>query len=661
MKPRRADDPVVLQTEADSAENEATIELSPLDRYRLIAEFTYDWEYWIGPDKKLQYTSPSCVRITGYAPDEFYADPDLLINIVHPEDRERIRQHIQNPERDDEIPQIEFRVLHKDGSERWIGHICREIFDDRGRSLGRRGTNRDITDQRLTQRNLWESRKVLRTVLNHTHMLVAYLDRDFNFVMVNQAYASKDGASPEQFEGKNHFDLYPNKENEEIFRQVVLSGKPYFAYAKPFEYDEHPERGTTYWDWSLVPIEDDNGQVQRLVLTLVEVTERIQASRKMQELNETLEQRVADRTQQVQRQANQLRALAAELVRVEQRERKRLGRILHDHLQQLLVAAQLQLELIRRDAVGEKSQRAIGDVTSILRDAIQSSRSLAVELSPPILHEAGLSGGLSWLAGQFESKHKFRVEVTVADSAEPDSEEIRFLLFECVRELLLNSIKHSGVQDAKVSLEADAEGWIHVCVEDHGTGFDIDSVMSSSEGGGFGLFSIQQRLAHFAGTMEVCSEAEQGTRILLSIPSGLEVRAEAANRSEKPAERLPQGEKRRRVVLVDDHIILREGLSILLDAEGDLEVIGQAGTAEEGIFMAKKLNPDIVVMDVNLPDKNGIEATRILVEQMPHIHVIGLSMHIDRDIAEAMTEAGAVAYLSKGGPVEDLVETIRKA
>jgi len=119
--------------------------------------------------------------------------------------------------------------------------------------------------------------QLLETILNHTHILVACMDAEFNFIQVNRAYAEADQQDISFFPGKNHFDLYPNAENESIFRQVVETGMPYFVYAKPFEYAEHAERGTTYWDWSLIPIKNAQGKTVSLVLSLADVTQRIKA------------------------------------------------------------------------------------------------------------------------------------------------------------------------------------------------------------------------------------------------------------------------------------------------------------------------------------------------------------------------------------------------
>ena len=123
-----------------------------------------------------------------------------------------------------------------------------------------------------TEKALREAHQLLETVYDHTHMMVAYLDPKFNFIRVNRAYARADEREPSFFPGKNHFDLYPNAENEAIFRRVVETGQPHFSFAKSFEYAEHLNRGVSYWDWSLIPIKDENGSVIGLILTLLNVT-----------------------------------------------------------------------------------------------------------------------------------------------------------------------------------------------------------------------------------------------------------------------------------------------------------------------------------------------------------------------------------------------------
>ncbi len=134
---------------------------------------------------------------------------------------------------------------------------------------------------------------VSESILDNAHIPIAYLDRNFNFIKVNKAYASADEREPSDFPGKNHFDLYPNAENKRIFRRVVRSGIPYFALAKPFEYAFNPERGISHWDWSLVPTKNTQGEVTGLVLSLVNVTDRIKALEALRKFHRAVEQNPA--------------------------------------------------------------------------------------------------------------------------------------------------------------------------------------------------------------------------------------------------------------------------------------------------------------------------------------------------------------------------------
>ncbi len=135
----------------------------------------------------------------------------------------------------------------------------------------------DITEKKSTENALHETVELLETILTSTHVLAAFLDTDFNFIEVNRAYADADEKDPGFFHGKNHFDLYPNAENEEIFTNVVNTGEPFMVHAKPFEYANNPERGITFWDWSLVPTKAKDGTVSGLVLSLINVTDRHKA------------------------------------------------------------------------------------------------------------------------------------------------------------------------------------------------------------------------------------------------------------------------------------------------------------------------------------------------------------------------------------------------
>jgi PAS domain S-box-containing protein len=405
---------------------------------------------------------------------------------------------------------------------------------------------------------------------------------------------------------------------------------------------------------------------------VIDVSDRKLAEQRLQEVNETLRQRTLEAEQSVA----QLRELAAELTHVEHRERRRLAQILHDHLQQLLVAAKLNIGVLRGRTKDSKLLQSLGQIDELLNESIDSSRSLTVELSPPILYEAGLSAALDWLGRWMQQKHGLTVTVEAQPEADerngPGLTEIRVLLFEAVRELLFNVVKHARVKRADVRMSYLDDDRIQISVSDAGIGFNPAEIQAAGDKG-FGLSSIRRRLDLLGGQMEIHSAPGRGTQTILRSPlisgGGLPVPAEPPSACDAVARPLPGGPysrlsppkpgERIRVLLADDQPILRSGLARLLQDQPDIEVVGEAADGFAAVRLSHELQPDIIIMDVTMPKLNGIEATRKISAEMPDVRVIGLSFHEEEDMAKAMCKAGAAAYLSKGGPSEDLITAIR--
>ncbi len=152
----------------------------------------------------------------------------------------------------------------------------------------------DVTERRRLQQEVERRAAQLEAVFSATHAPLALLDRDFNFVMVNEAYVQSSGHTREQLLGRNHFALFPNAENEAIFRRVRATGETYRTAEKPFEYADQPERGVTYWNWTLVPVKDEAGNVAGLLLSLLDVTHQVEARRRVEQLASEREHQLAE-------------------------------------------------------------------------------------------------------------------------------------------------------------------------------------------------------------------------------------------------------------------------------------------------------------------------------------------------------------------------------
>jgi PAS domain S-box-containing protein len=263
----------------------------------------------------------------------------------------------------------------------------------------------------------------------------------------------------------------------------------------------------------------------------IDITDRKQAEHQIRDLNKDLERRIAARTIQLAeankallKRAEQLRDLAFELTHVEQVERRRLAHILHDHLQQLLVGAKMRLDSTLRCAKDENLRAAVKHADDLLNESIEVSRSLTVELSPPILHDGGLGPALEWLARRMQDEHGLTVEITTEEGANPAAENVRVLLFQSVRELLFNVVKHAKVKSATVEMTSPSDDRVRIVVADEGIGFDDTEVFVPRDAfTGFGLYSIRERLDLLRGQMAVSSTPGKGTQVTLTAPLQLSI------------------------------------------------------------------------------------------------------------------------------------------
>jgi PAS domain S-box-containing protein len=381
--------------------------------------------------------------------------------------------------------------------------------------------------------------------------------------------------------------------------------------------------------------------------------------------NDSIDRGVRVRTAELVAQAERLRALALDLAETESRERKRLARVLHDHFQQLISAAKMKVGILRRRSENGQEIESLRQTETLLEEAINASRSLATELSPPVLHDAGLAAAFEWLVRRVKQSHglEVRLDLTAWREPAPDSGQLRMIVFECVRELLCNVAKHAHVLTAELVATVPSDGVLQISVIDQGVGFDVlQGSMKRGTDAAFGLFSIQERLSLVGGLMRIVSAPGHGTTIEMTVPVVFTPAVESHGNTRGAAVSgapLPGDDRIVRVLVADDHELFREGLISLLNQEPYLKIVGEASDGQEAVDMARTLHPDIMICDVTMPKLNGVQVTSIVSHEFPDIKIIGLSMHEQDDMARAMRSAGAVAYCAKSAPIESLVSILR--
>jgi PAS domain S-box-containing protein len=246
------------------------------DIFRRLADASADGISMARLDSRIIYANASIGRLLGLSSADELLDRSFY-DFLLPDEAARLRDVI--------IPQVqatgewtgEMRLMSPSGAMRQTVLNIFLIRNQAGTPVAFATVITNITEYKAMDAVLAHSYQLLEAVFDSTDLLVAYLDPEMNFLMVNRAYARADGKETADFPGKNHFDLYPHPENEAIFRRAVETGEPCRVLARPFEYSGKPERGVTYWDWSLIPTRDASGRVSGVLLTLLDVSERIRA------------------------------------------------------------------------------------------------------------------------------------------------------------------------------------------------------------------------------------------------------------------------------------------------------------------------------------------------------------------------------------------------
>ncbi len=567
---------------------------------------------------------------------------------------------------------VPFRHEHEDHGRCYLSEGV-PIRDERGEVTHVLAVSYDITERKRAEQALRQSEATLSAVLDALPAGVIIADAEGRIVRDNAATRELWGVPPETTSWEQYGEWVGWRSGtggrieapEWAMTRALRSGevtRNELVQNQRFGSDER-----RYYLNNVAPLRDAEGRIVGGVAAMLDVTDRMAAEQALRELNETLEAQVAERTATARRRARDLRRLAAELSEAEHRERTRLARLLHDDLQQLILAAQLRLPVLA-DAPREQLLQHLDKIDEILGLCMRTSRSLSHELSPPVLQHGTLQDAIEWLGQWFGEQHGLAVAVRSPGLVPEMPEHLRVFLFHAVRELLFNVVKHSGRMEARVAL-LSRDGHLSIEVEDDGQGFDPAAVeVRLQRPEGFGLFNIQERLVALGGRMEIGRNPPGGARFRLVLPVAEapalepegtgEDREEAAPRSTE--DQRPEGSVLR-LLIVDDHQVVREGLIGLLSRQKDIDVVGEAADGRQAVELAEDLRPDAILMDVDMPIMNGIEATRRIKQRSAQTVIVGLSLHEGAAVGRAMAEAGADAYVSKHAPGRQVAEVLRQA
>ena len=359
-----------------------------------------------------------------------------------------------------------------------------------------------------------------------------------------------------------------------------------------------------------------------------------------------------------------LRQLSARLLQLQDEERRRIARDLHDVTGQKIAVLSMSLDRLARLANEYKpeAQGTIKESRDIVGQIGEEIRTLSYVLHPPLLDECGLSSAVHWYAEGFEKRSGIKLNVTVDANLPRLPSDAETALFRVVQESLTNVHRYSGSSVANICISSN-DGEVRLEVVDHGHGIKSGKARTKLDGPaplGVGIPGMRERLHQLGGGLNV-DFGTSGTRVVATLPIKKGVDGEVGGESRTSlsfAIRSAQ-DARRRILIADDHELMRRGLRGLIESHDEWAVCGEAVEGNEAVRKAEELEPDLVIMDVNLPGLSGIDAAMQIRQVRKAAKILFFTVHDSDEVIREIVDVGAHGCVAKSRASQDLVEAVR--
>ncbi|MGO9566222.1 MAG: PAS domain S-box protein [Desulfomonilaceae bacterium] len=620
------------------------------ERYRTVADFTYDWEYWIDSDQNLLYVSPSCDRITGYSAREFFDDPKLMERIVHPDDFDEAMNHRQAAWETDYNASysLDFRIIHRDGQIRWVNHVCRPVHRTDGKPLGRRVCNRDITDRKRSEL----AQRRLATAVEQAVEAIVITDALGNIEYVNPAFEHISGYTREEVLHEKPSLLKIEDFNEPLHQEIrdrLSRGESWAGRLVKRRKD-----GASYEeDVTISPVRDSSGTIINFVAVKRDVSQEVGLQRQLL-------------------QAQKMEAIGT-----------LAGGIAHDFNNILQVALGYS-ELLLTGKSGkdpdyddlQKINQAARSGADLVRNLLTFSRKVEPKPVPMDLNNQ-VRNVEKLLHRTIPRMIDIRLELADdLDRVNADPGQIE----QIIMNLAVNARDAMGERGSltirtedvildeeycRMNAEARPGDHVMLSVSDTGHGMDRETLQHIFEpfyttkelgrGTGLGLAMVYGIVKQHGGHLTCYSEVGKGTTFRVYLPAIL---AKPEDVAESEAEMPAFGTET--LLLVDDEDVLRVLGERILTKRGYTVLIAANGEEALALYKEKKEQISLVILDLIMPTMGGKDCLQNLLKIDPAVKVLIVSGHAADKTMRECVSLGAKGFVSKPFRMKDLLRQVRK-
>ena len=364
-----------------------------------------------------------------------------------------------------------------------------------------------------------------------------------------------------------------------------------------------------------------------------------------------------------------LRQLSARLLKLQDEERRRIARDLHDTTGQKIAVLSMTLDRLAKlvDTRKVDVKEALAESRDVVGKIGEEIRTLSYLLHPPLLDECGLASAVLWYAEGFKKRSGIHLDVSIDDDLVRLTTDAETALFRVLQESLTNVHRYSGSPSAEIRIFQSGRK-VHLEIVDHGKGVKAGTERSSFAGAptlGVGIPGMRERIRQLGGQLEV-EFSNEGTRVYASLPteayseepsqSNGELFRDKENFQANPRQR---PDVRKRILIADDHEVMRRGVRGLVESQEEWSVCGEAIEGNEAISKTRELHPDLLIMDVSMPGMSGIEAALQILKNDPNVKILFFTMHDSPQMMREISNVGAWGYVAKARAGNDLVDAVR--
>jgi PAS domain S-box-containing protein len=489
------------------------------ERFRAIVHATPECVKVVAPDGTLLAMNSAGCRMVE-ADSEASVVGQSVYGLIAPEFRQKFVEFNESVCQGNK-GEAEFETIGLKGTRRWMRSHAVPMRDPATGQTVQLAVTLDVTDSRKAEDQLRRSEEELRTLADSIPQLAWMAHPDGNVFWYNRGWYEYTGANPEQMQGEAWREFH----DPTVLPFVLDRWSESLRKGDPFEM-EFPLRGADgVFRWFLTrinPFRDSQGNVTRWFGTNTNVDEQRQLLHSLGEARDHLEKRVQERTAELRAANENLRDLSARLLKVQDEERRRMARELHDSVGQILAALSMNIAVVQSQShnLDALAARAVSENAQLVRQASSEIRTLSHLLHPPLLDIAGLASSLRWYVDGFSERSKIKVNLDIPTDFARLPDDVELAIFRIVQECLTNIHRHSGSTTAEIRIQQD-NGRLRVEVRDNGRGIPEEKQreLVGSSRGGVGFGGMRERLRPLGGTLEIHSNSN-GTVVKATLAVG---------------------------------------------------------------------------------------------------------------------------------------------